>query len=193
MRAPAGVPPSGNAKYIVIAVLLIGGIAGLMALKTCGNSQPTAQGPAPVSTFDAAPLSHAADIVPPPPPPDEPVPDSGPGQRTVFYDPCTAKTCTGTTTTDLEQQIAFRAKTAHRCYDQALANDSDLKGHIGLKVRIGSNGAVCSVGVTNNDMGTDSVANCVANTFRAARSFPPAKGGACVELNVPISFVPGGK
>ncbi len=110
----------------------------------------------------------------------------------MIYDPCAAKTCTGTTTTELEQQVAFRAKTAHRCYDQALANDSDLKGHVALKVRVGSNGAVCSAVVTDNDMGTDAVANCVANTFRASRSLPAPKGN-CAEVNVPISFVPGGK
>ena len=147
----------------------------------------------PASTFDAAPISHEDDSVPLPPPEEAPLPDSGMAQRQMgTFDPCASKTCSGTTTTDLENQVAYRAKTAHRCYDQALANDSDLKGHVALKVRVGSNGTVCAASVVSNDMGTDSVANCVLNTFRAARSFPAPKGN-CVEINVPIAFIPGGK
>ena len=192
MRAPAGLPPSGNTKYIAIVVVLLIGTAAVIALKTCGGSQPVAGPVRPASTFDAAPISHEENSIPLPPPPDEPVPDAGPGVRlTTTYDPCAVKSCSGTTTNELETQIAYRAKQAHRCYDQALAQDNTLKGHVTLKVRIGSNGAVCAAAVTGNDMGVDSVANCVANTFRASRSFPPPKGN-CAEVNVPISFVPGG-
>jgi hypothetical protein len=192
MRAPAGLPPSGNGKYIVIVLLLVLGTIVVIALKTCGGAPPAIGPVRPTSTFDAAPVSHEDDSVPLPPPPDQPVPDSGPGVRlTTAFDPCAVKTCTGTTTSELETQIAYRAKQAHRCYDQALAQNSDLKGHMTLKVRVGSTGAVCAATVTGNDMGTDAVANCVANTFRSSRSFPAPKGN-CAEVNVPISFIPGG-
>ena len=122
----------------------------------------------------------------------EPLPDSGPQRQRTAFDPCTLRTCSGTTTPELEQAIAYRAKTAHRCYDQALANDSDLKGHVTIKVKIASNGNMCAANVSGNDMGADVVANCVANTFRAARNLPPPKG-QCVEVQVPIAFIPGGK
>jgi hypothetical protein len=189
MRAPAGMPPSGNSKYVVIVIVLILATVALVAFKTCGGTPPPP--PKPVSTFDAAPVSHEDDNVPLPPPPEQPVPDSGPGGRTVtIIDPCAPKTCSGTTTSDLETQVAYRAKQAHRCYDQALLQDSDLKGHVTLKVKIGFNGAMCSANVISNDMGTDSVANCVANTFRASKGFPKPLGN-CVEMNVPISFISG--
>ena len=193
MHAPAGLPPSGNTKFIAIALVLVAGIIGVIALKTCGGGTPPVAGPVrPVSTFDAAPISHEDDNIPPPPPPDVPAADAGPGVRlTTTFDPCAIKSCSGTTTNELETQIAYRAKQAHRCYDTALAQDNTLKGHVTLKVRIGSNGAVCDAAVTGNDMGVDSVARCVAQTFRASRSFPPPKGN-CTEVNVPISFVPGG-
>jgi hypothetical protein len=192
MRAPAGLPPSGNTKYIVIFLALVGGTIAVVALKTCGGT-PAVTGPVrPISSYDAAIISHEESNVPLPPPIEEPQPDAGPGVRlTTAFDPCAVKSCSGTTTSELETQIAYRAKQAHRCYDQALAQNSDLKGHITVKVRVGSNGAVCAANVTGNDMGTDQVANCVANTFRSSRSFPAPKGN-CAEVNVPINFVPGG-
>ncbi len=189
MRAPAGLPPSGNTKYIAIFVVLVIGTIGVVALKTCGGPPPVAGPVRPTSTFDAAPISHQEDNVPLPPPPDEPLPEAGPGVRTVAaFDPCTVKTCTGTVTPELETQIALRAKQAHRCYENALAQDTDLKGHVMLSVKIGSNGSICAATVKENDMGTDSVANCVANLFRNTRSLPAPKGN-CAEANVPLSFV----
>jgi hypothetical protein len=192
MRAPAGLPPSGNTKYIAIVAVLVLGTGAVIALKTCGGNQPVAGPVRPASTYDAAPISHEDDSVPLPPPPDQPMPDAGPGVRTVTtYDPCSVKTCTGTSTQELETQLGYRAHQAHRCYENALAQDATLKGHVTLKVRVASNGAVCAASVVANDMGIDSVANCVANTFRASRSFPPPKGN-CVDANVPVSFIPGG-
>ena len=109
------------------------------------------------------------------------------------YDPCAVKTCSGGKTTDeLENALGFRAKQAHRCYDQALAQDSDLKGHVTVSVRVAQNGTLCAANISANDMGSDVVANCVANVFRSSRSFPPPKGG-CVDAKIPINFVPGGK
>jgi hypothetical protein len=192
MAPAAGLPPSGNGKYIVVVVVLVGAIAALLAWRSCGN-QPNTTTPI-VSRFDAAPTPHDDDNVPPPPPPDEPVADSGPQTRiNGTYDPCAVKSCAGGKTTDeLENALAYRAKQAHRCYDQALAQDSDLKGHVSVTVRVGSNGTLCAANITSNDMGSDVVANCVANVFRSSRSFPPPKGG-CIDAKVPISFVPGGK
>lgn len=193
MRAPAGLPPSGNTKYIVIFAALVVGIVAVVAVKTCGNAPPPVAGQVrPASTFDAAPVSHQEDNVPLPPPPDQPAPDAGPGTRvaTTAYDPCSVKACSGSTTSELETQVALRAKQAHHCYENALSQDADLKGHVVLNVKIGANGSVCSANVKENDMGTDAVANCVANLFRSTRSLPPPKG-SCVELNVPLNFVAG--
>ncbi len=187
MRSPAGVPPSGNSKYAIIVILLLLGTVGVVILKMRGSEPPVTGPVRPVSTYDAAPLSHDDMNIPPPPPPDEPVPDSGPMRMAMTYDPCTIKTCTGSTTQELEGSIAYQAKKAHRCYDQALAQNGDLKGKVTLKVKVGSNGSVCAASIISNEMGTDSVANCVANTFRAARSLPPPKGN-CAEFAVPINF-----
>ena len=189
--APAGVPPSGNGKYIAIVALLLVGMGVAVAFKTCGP-KPLASITPPLSTFDASPISHREDFVPPPPPPDEVLPEAGATVRqTTAFDPCSAKSCSGTATSELETAIGYRAKQAHRCYDAALAQDNDLKGRVSLRVRVASNGAVCNADVRSNDMGTDSVARCVAQIFRGSRSFPAPKGN-CVDLDVPLSFVPGG-
>ncbi len=195
MSPAAGVPPAGNGKYIVVFVGLVAAIGGLIAWKSCGNpAGPPAQ--TTISKFDAAPTPHDDDnSVPLPPPPDEPAADSGGPQTRVngTWDPCAVKTCSGGKTTDeLETALGYRAKQAHRCYDQALAQDSDLKGHVTIAVRVASNGTLCSANVAANDMGSDGVATCVANVFRSSRTFPAPKGG-CIDVKVPINFVPGGK
>jgi hypothetical protein len=86
--------------------------------------------------------------------------------------------------------LRVRGSQARRCYNQALANDSSLKGKVTLEVRIGPAGNVCSVNVASNDMGSPGVANCAANIFRNGTYAAPH--GGCVVANVPLSFVPQG-
>jgi len=186
----AGVPPSGNGKYIAIALVLVGLIGAAIAWKTCQPPPP----PPPPPVVDAGPPVKTTgrnpdDDVPPPPPIEDAGPDAG---KKIIYitksDQCDAKKCTGTSSPELETMLAFRVKQAHRCYDQALAQDATLKGKISIQVRVGAQGGVCSAGVASNDMGSPGVANCVVNYFRGA-NFPPPKGG-CADMNIPINFVP---
>ena len=189
-NAPAGLPPSGsNAKYAVVALVLVGGLIALVAFKQCG-----AKPPQPVVVFDAAPTPHENPDDNLPPPPDLEDASAAPlaSQRPGYFDPCAVRGCSGKTTPEVENALAFRAKQAHRCYDMALTQDPELKGHVSITVRVAQNGQVCAANITDNDMGTASVANCVLNMFRSAGHFPPPKGG-CVDAKVPISFIPGGK
>ena len=190
----AGVPPSGNGKYIAIAVVLLGIIGAAIAWKTCQPPPP----PPPPPVVDAGPPvkttgRNPEDDIPLPPPVEDAGPDAG---KKIIYvtqnNQCDAKTCTGTSSPELEQMLAFRVKQAHRCYDQALAQDSTLKGRIGISVRVAFGGQVCKADIASNDMGSPQVAQCVANMFRQSGHFPPPKGG-CVDATVPISFVSGGK
>ncbi|WP_394825151.1 AgmX/PglI C-terminal domain-containing protein [Pendulispora albinea] len=152
---------------------------------------PSAAGSAP----PAPSFNHAQlDEVPPPPPPE---PDAGPVKSTRVASSsgtagCEPKVCAGAVTSELETALAFRAKQAHRCYDQALTQDNTLQGKVQISVRIAPSGNVCNVGVASNDMGTPVVAQCVAGYFKQAAHFPSPKGG-CLDTVVPISFVPGGR
>jgi hypothetical protein len=186
---PAGVPGSGgNSKYAIVAVVLVLGIAGIIWRMSRTPEAPVA----PVASV--APLTPPSnpkieDI--PLPPPVEDKPEGGPtGPRIVYVQAagCDGK-CFGHAPPELGQALQVRAAQARRCYNQALASDSSLKGHVTVSVRIGPSGNVCSATVASNDMGSVGVANCAANLFRNVGSYPSPRGG-CVDATVPMSFVP---
>jgi hypothetical protein len=137
-----------------------------------------------------APTNPKLEDIPPPPPPDDSSEAKNTGPRVIYVQNagCDGK-CRGTSPPELGQALQVRASQARRCYNQALAQDSQLKGHVSISVRIGPSGNVCSANVASNDMGTPNVANCAANIFRSAAAYPSPRGG-CVDANIPISFVP---
>jgi len=190
---PAGVPTSGGAKYVVIAVVLLGLVGGGVVWKLSQKPEPPT-----VVVVDAGPPEPTAvvsggrnldDEIPLPPVTE----DAGKEEKKVVVtrvsNACDSKKCTGTSGPELENALGFRARQAHRCYDNALAQDPTLRGKITVAVRVGSNGQVCSANIASNDMGSPVVAQCVAGYFRNA-SFPSPKGGGCVDVNIPINFVP---
>jgi hypothetical protein len=192
-RRPAGVPESGNAKYAIVAVLLVLGAGGLYAWRSASNRT---EGPAPIASTPPADSSATAnpkleDI--PPPAPVEEVPEAAPPPKVVYVPSggCEAK-CTGTAPPELEQALQVRGSQARRCYNMALAQDSSLKGHVTIAVKIAPSGNLCSANILSNDMGSATVAACAANIFRANSSYPAPHGG-CLEANVPLAFVPQGQ
>jgi hypothetical protein len=188
---PAGVPDSGGTgKYAIIAILLLLAAGGLFAWRTLGgraSAPPVANVPPPPLQ---PPSNPKIEDVPLPPPPED-KPEGGTGPRIIYVREggCEAK-CNGKVPPELEQMLRVRGSQARRCYNQALANDSSLKGKVTLEVRIGPSGNVCSVNVASNDMGSPGVANCAANIFRNGTYAAPH--GGCVVANVPLSFVPQG-
>ena len=189
---PAGVPSSGGGKYVVIAVLLLGGIGAAVAVKTCQKPEPP-----PIVYIDAAPPvvpsgRNPDDDVPLPPPIEDAGSEEDAGKKTVVTqgssNQCDVKKCTGSSGSELETALQFRVRQAHRCYDNALAQDPTLRGKVTVAVRIGTNGQVCSAGIASNEMSSQQVAQCVSGYFRGA-NFPSPKGG-CVDVNIPINFVP---
>jgi hypothetical protein len=176
---------------VIAAVVLIGLIGAAVAWKMCQKPPP----PPPV-TFDAAPPPtfsgrNPDDDVPLPPPVEDAGPDAG--KKVTIHSQntgnnCDAKKCAGSNSSELETALQFRVKQAHRCYDNALAQDPTLRGKVTVAVRIGSNGQVCSAGVASNEMSSTQVASCVTGYFRGA-NFPAPRGG-CVDVNIPINFVP---
>jgi hypothetical protein len=190
-QPPAGVPESGNAKYAIVAVLLLLGAGALFAWRSASNRSDA---PVPMPSATAAQSTESSnpklDDIPLPPPPEE-KPSAAPPR--VVYAPnggCDGK-CSGNASPELEQALQIRGAQARRCYNSALAQDSSLKGHVTIAVRIGPSGNLCSAAVASNDMGSAGVANCAANIFRS-NQYPSPHGG-CVDANVPLSFVPQGQ
>jgi hypothetical protein len=193
-RPPAGIPDSGgNTKYAIVAAVLVLAIVGVFFWRS--SSDRSGAAPAPVASIaapSAEPLNPKIEDIPPPPPV-EVKPEAGAGPRIIYVQAggCEGK-CVGTATPELGQALQVRGAQARRCYNEALARDPSLRGHVTVSVRVGTVGNVCSVNVTSNDMGTPSVANCAANIFARSGSLPSPRGG-CVDATVPMSFVPQGQ
>jgi|SRR5579863_5657566 hypothetical protein len=193
-RPPAGLPDSGNAKYAIAAIGFVAAAGALFAWRSCSRSEVvTLPPPLPSLTASAAPpVNPKLEDIPLPPPPEE-KPPPGVGPRIIYTSAggCDGK-CSGTSPPELGQALQARAGQARRCYNQALSQDSTLKGHVSINVRIGPAGNVCSATVGANDMGSPNVANCAANVFRMASGYPAPRGG-CVDANVPLNFKPQGQ
>jgi hypothetical protein len=191
---PAGIPDKGNTKYALLALLMVAGIGGLFFWRSSQN-KPAAAKPLPVAMPSAAPSTNPKlDDIPMPPPVEEV--EEQPQPKTVRYVGGAAPTgcdgtCKGSPSSELEQALQVRASQARRCYNQALAQDSTLKGHVTVAVRIGPTGNMCTSAVASNDMGSPLVANCAANVFRNVQGYPAPHGG-CVDAKVPLAFVPAG-
>ena len=186
-------PPTegGASKYTAIIALLAAGLLGLLVWKHFSGDPSVEQRPPPTPVATTPPANSREDDIPPPPPEEDSGPDTGAPKSTApsNWASCDAKTCGGSVTSDLESVLAFRAKAAHRCYDEALAQDSTLKGTVKIAVRVAANGNLCSANVAASDLSNPSVASCIANRFRQAGHFPAPAGG-CLDVNVPISLMP---
>lgn len=185
-QAPAAGVPSGggNGKFIVLALLLLGGVGGLIAWRKLSPPPVNSVGPIPSSAFPSHKVGD--DLIPPP----VAMEDSGPAApakvaAVVPSNGCDKK-CVGSASEAIENALAQKAKQARRCYEKALNTDATLKGKISINVKIGSNGSVCSASVASNDMGNDYIGQCATDLFRNS-SFPNPKGG-CIETNVPLNF-----
>lgn len=191
-RPPSGVPTGGNAKYVLVAVVLIVALGGLLCWRF-GNKPPPAPTPLPTASVPPPSTESKLDDVPPPPPVEDAGPEidaGGNGPKVVrnAFDPCSSKKCAGAATPELESALAVNAKRARRCYDTALAQDPTLKGRISVSVKVGTDGTVCATSLGQNEL--PNIAGCVENVFRRTASLPAPKGG-CVEVTVPMSFIPG--
>ncbi len=66
-----------------------------------------------------------------------------------------------------------------------------LQGKVMLAVRVDNAGNVCQASIEQDEIHSSEVNSCLIRAFRSAK-VPPASGG-CVDIRVPLSFVPQGK
>jgi hypothetical protein len=137
-------------------------------------------------------LEHA-----PPPPPAHVIPagaavPSGPasGAAPARRDPNCDDPCRGKETAELLSSLRAKAGQARSCYERALGNDGALAGKLEVAVRVGANGAACSASVVNDTLGDTAVTSCALARFRGGR-YPKPIGG-CVNVSVPMNFMPAG-
>jgi hypothetical protein len=170
-------------------------MAGLFFWRNCQSQPVVAPSPSASAAIIAAHAPHEDPIdIPPPPALPDATPDTGHAKPVINSnggggDGCGAATCNGSVGTDLSNALAFRARTAHKCYDEALAQDGTLKGQVVINVRVGSNGSICSAAVKSSDIANPGIAPCIANRFRQGARLPSPTGG-CAEVNVPMRLLP---
>jgi outer membrane biosynthesis protein TonB len=193
-------PPSSTAlppkhgssgAFVGAAVVMLLLMGGLIYWKVASGPK---EAPAPPrqASVEAPPLLES----PPPPPPPPPVtPDAGKQQEAAkgkggkWLGPTgCAGDCEGQATSALKSALGAKAGQARGCYERALRQNSMLAGKVVVSVRVGSKGEVCSAGVASNTTGDQGIASCVVGMFRNA-SFPAPNGG-CVDVQVPMNFVP---
>lgn len=194
MSASTPPPPSGgNGKYIAIAVVLLLGMGGLVIWRFTQKPPPD---PTPIkltaSTASTSPTTTHFDDVPPPPPVEDAGPDTGSKQIGPAIKPCEVMACGGKITADTEASLAMLARqTRKKCYEPSLAQDPSLQGHVDIKLKIGSDGSICSSTVDTADPGMQQVGDCTARMIQAAGRVPPPQG--CVNIKFPVNYKPMGK
>ncbi len=185
-------PPKnhGGGAFIGAVILMLLAMGGLLYWKFAGKDGPP---PLPSST-PSANTAPSFEEPPPPPPPDEP--DAGtkatsPKKHLIASGNgggC-GGTCKGEVPAALRSALSGAAGSVRGCYERALRQNQMLQGKMVVAVRVGAHGgSTCSANIVSDSLGDPSVTSCVLQKFRAGQ-FPPPAGG-CVDVQVPISFLP---
>ena len=184
-------PKSGGSGPIIIAaVLMLLLIGGLIVWKVTGSSD-TAKSPTPPPVATTAQPALDEPPPPPPPPPEEEdagKPEEKPKAKVASGPSPCSKACTGSASGNLQSALSGRAAQSRGCYEAALRNNATLEGTMTVAVKVGPDGAVCGARVVADGLHDPGVTNCVVNKFAGAK-LPAAQGG-CVEVNVPLRFMP---
>ncbi|HTV17933.1 MAG TPA: AgmX/PglI C-terminal domain-containing protein [Polyangiaceae bacterium] len=191
------------------AVLALGGVLWGV-LPSSSKPEPKAA-PSVAATSEApepapVPAAHVADPAPPPPPPLEhalpPPPRVGAipaqaaaapaaaGAQPARRDPSCVDPCKGRETPELLSALRSKAGQARSCYERALSNNSMLSGKLEVALRVGASGAACSASVASDTLGDAAVKSCAVARFLGV-TYPKPIGG-CVDISVPMNFMPGG-
>ena len=187
------IPPqkeSGGRPGLIAALIAVALGGGLLVWKSTRDPEPA---PAPVTQKPVAPPPPVFEAPPPPPvevPPPEPPPEPEPepAKPAARRDTACDGECNGTVTAELSSALHGKAGQARSCYERALSHNTSLSGKLVASIRVGPTGNVCSASAGNDTLGDAAVTNCVLSRFRSGK-FPKPDGG-CVDVAVPINFVP---
>ena len=184
-KSPAGT--SGSYVWAAIVMLVVAG-----ALVTWRVTHPSSPAPAPMPTVSEQP--KISEALPPPPPP----PEEQPSATASAPAPAASKTirtasscggeCKGVVSTELRSYLSGRASQGRKCYERALLQNATLKGHMKVQLRLSAQGQLCSASMAGDEMQDPGLSACILQMFRT--SVYPAPGNGCVDVAVPLSFVP---
>lgn len=188
---PDRIPKNGKAPLVLVLASLAIAALGLALWLGRGRGEggwATHGQPTPIAAAALAPAPPRAPSEPLPPPPPQIAPTaSAAPPAPAAPGPCEGE-CSGDATPELTAALRARASQARSCYERALAEDATLAGTLSVSARISPAGASCRASVDEDTLGQASVARCVVQRFQGG-TYPAPKGG-CVDVAVPIHFVP---
>jgi hypothetical protein len=181
---------SGNAKYVLIGLLLLGGAVGLYLVAT--SEPPPAPAPAPPPPAEIARVNPMAqptlvleDDTPDAGKPVEAAPPpkkKGPaGPRAGDWE------CSGDLPSALQVINANRTQ-VRSCYERRLKVNNILQGDLTLRLKVGSTGKVSATQV-GGSLGDKETFECVKK-LASTWTFDVPAGGACAVVQVPFRFSP---
>jgi outer membrane biosynthesis protein TonB len=175
-----------GAVYVLAVIVLVCAIGAIICWKL--KPEPVARTTAPAATGQ----QRSPAFTEPPPPPPPPEEDAGPvvakaPTAAAASGPCSGP-CRGTASAALQAAVSGRAAASRPCYERALRVNSALQGKLLVSVRVDPSGIVCSAGIAQDGVRSSEVSTCVLGMFRNSRF--PAPTGGCVDINVPMSFMP---
>jgi hypothetical protein len=179
----------GNLKYLIIGILLLGGVVGIWAAMSGGDGDPE-----PVAEADTGPpversTSLAEPIIELPDPEPDAGPDTGPAKTKIVYRYVRDEwDCPG----DIDAAQAMSVVRSYNrqirnCYERQLKTNHTLQGNMRVMVRVGSNGRVTGTRVSGS-LRSPPVFACVRN-LASNWQFPNPTGG-CAVVSVPFNFSP---
>ncbi len=179
----------GNAKYVVLGLLLLGGAYGFWIFLKPPEPAPA---PPPPPEKPEAPMRENPLATPdfeleeePPPEPDEPAKPSKTRIRYVRG----AWECSG----DIDRKTAAKLVATNKrqvttCYERRLKMNNVLQGNLTLRIKVGATGNVVATAVSGS-LNDREVYGCVRN-LATKWNFPPPTGGNCAIVEAPFNFTP---
>jgi hypothetical protein len=173
--------PPFRARTLTLAALLV--VAGCAAKKdhpsAAAPAEPSADPSARVNVYTAARPDRGRG------------PDLGKGDAPSLVQPvndCESAVCIGSASDALIEAVRSRAAQARSCYEKSLGKTPTLAGRMLLNLRIAHDGASCPFGLAQNELADSPTLVPCLRTLLETR-YPRPTGG-CVELNLPLRFVP---
>jgi len=179
----------GSYVWAAVGMLLLAG--GLVFWKISRPGAPEA--PAPTNA-PAATEAPKVVVPPPPPPPPEEEPAASaeasvaPAAKAARATSNCAGECKGEVSSELRAYLSGRAGQGRKCYERALLQNATLQGRMRVQLRVGAQGQLCSASMASDELQDPGLTGCILQMFR--NSVYPAPKGGCVDVAVPLSFVP---
>lgn len=188
---PSKPQTGGTGSYVRAAVIMLLVAGALVVWKITQTSSPR---PSASSDVVALEQPKVPESLPPPPPPPEEQPSASasssiaPAAKSARAGGVCTGECKGEVSHELRTYLSGRASQGRKCYERALLQNASLKGHMKVQLRLGSQGNLCSAAMAGDELQDPGLSMCILQLFRA--SVYPSPQGGCVDVAVPLSFVP---